>query len=249
MKRICLVLLLASVATPAFAQHIPLPPFPLPPPQGEDVAPVRSMTPAPMPLEVQRPTMRAVPFDRIMYVLDVSGSMTGALPEAIRITGVFGSDDSRVAVVTFNEAHVRWEGVKVPCKHKKIEVHLDTCLKPGWAYMPLHNQELMTHLGSFAGSGGTDPTSALSYAYKNAPEGTLIVLVSDGQDMGRAVITSATDAIKKAQAWRRKKKLAPVQMLVWATSEADSKRESLVEFAKLGGSGLWRADTQRSGPW
>ena len=248
MKRAYLALLFALVATQSFAQQIP--PLPLPDPKA--IAPVESrMVPAPMPLEVQRATQRAVPFDRIMYVVDVSGSMRGQLEEAIRVTGTFGSDDSRVAVVTFNDTHARWGGVSTPCRHLPVEPHGRSCLEAGWAFMPAHNQELMTHLGSFSGNGGTNPTSALDYAFKNAPEGTLIVFVSDGvfghQDNG--LVAGPLTAVRAAQTWRRTQKLAPVQMLVWATSEADSKRESLVELAKLGGSGLWRADARRTGPW
>jgi len=247
MKRAYLALLLALVATQSFAQQIPLPL-----PESEAIAPVESrMVTAPMPLEVRQATHRAAPFDRIMYVVDVSGSMRDQLQEAIRVTGTFGSDDSRVAVVTFTETHARWGGVSTPCRHLSEEPHGRSCLEAGWAFMPAHNQELMSHLRSFSGTGGTNPTSALDYAFKNAPEGTLIVFVSDG-DFGRqdnGIIAGPLTAVRMAQAWRRNQKLAPVQMLVWATSEADSKRESLVELAKLGGSGLWRADARRTGPW
>jgi len=219
----------------------------------DDVAHVESrMLPAPLPLEVNGPTQRAQPFDRIMYVLDVSGSMCGELASAIRVTGTFGSDDSRVAVVTFNDTHARWGGVQAPHHHLKTEPHGTSCLDPGWAFMPLHNQELMSHLSSFSGSGLTNPTSALDYAYKNVPDGTLIVFISDGgfsHRDGEDGTMGPLSAIRAGQAWRRAQKLAPIQTLVWATSEVDSRCESLVELAKLGGGGLWRADTRRSGPW
>ena len=244
MKRANLVFLVALFTTQSFAQQIPDTP--------ENIAPDEpGMAPAPMPLEVQHATMATMPYDRIMYVVDVSGSMSGRLAEAIQVTSAFGSDDLRVAVVTFNEDHARWEGVKTPCRHPEDEPHDRWCLEVGWAFMPTHNQELMAHLQSFSGSGLTNPTSALEYAFKNAPEGTLIVFISDGvfnrQDSG--LIAGPLSIVRMAQAWRLNQELAPVQMLVWATSEADSQRESLVELAKLGGGGLWRADSTRSGPW
>ena len=244
------ILLSLLFALPAYAQQ--LPPVPFPPAPG-DIAPVTSPapTPPPLPLQVQAPTQPAIPFDRVMYVLDVSGSMRGALSQAIRVTGVFGSDDSKVAVVTFHSTHSRWEGVRESCetKHARDEPHGRHCLEAGWCFMPKHNEELMGHLSSFGGTGGTDPTSALEYAYKNAPAGTLIVFISDGQDMGSPIMLSATAAIRRAKKWRVDQKRDPVQMLVWATSEADSERESLRILARLGGGGLWRADTRRSGPW
>lgn len=242
MKRIALALLLVFVADLVAAA----------PPEGDDknaVAPVVSQIPAVMPLMVQQPTQPAVPFDRIMYVLDVSGSMRRDLPRAIQATAAFASDSFKATVVTFNCEHKRWDGVKVKCKHAKKVKCNDRCLEPGWAWMPLHYPELLGWMGSFTGSGGTDPTSALDYAFKHAPEGTLIVFISDGgfdhkddQDEGKRIV-GPMSAIRRAQAWRRTKKLAPVQMLVWAVSEADSKEESLVELAKLGGGGLWREDT------
>ena len=250
MVRSVLVLTVMFATAPVFGQG--LPPIPFPPPQG-DVAPVTSPapTPPPLPLQVLAPTQRAVPFDRVMYVLDVSGSMRGSLAEAIRVTGVFASDDMKVSVVTFHDSHQRWDGVRESCetKHMRDEPHGRHCLEPGWCFIPKHNEELMSHLGSFGGTGGTDPTSALEYAYKNAPAGTLIVLVSDGQDMGAPIMTTASNAIRQAKAWRAARKMDPVQMLVWATSEEDSKRESLRILAELGGGGLWRADSRRSGPW
>lgn len=219
---------------------------------AQQIAPVESkMLPAPLPLVVMPPTMKARPFNRIMYVLDVSGSMSSHLADAIRVTGTFGSDDSRVAVITFNDTHERWKGVKVPCHHLPAEEHNNSCLEPGWAFMPLHNRELMSHLARFGGKGSTNPTSALEYAFKNAPEGTLIVFISDGVFSvdDYFAVPGVLSTLRNVQAWRRVRKLAPVEMLVWATSEQTSKNKSLAELARQGGGGLWRADTRRSGPW
>jgi len=190
-----------------------------------------------------------------MYVLDVSCSMSSELAKAIAVTDVFCSDGFKATAVTFTETHQRWAGVKEPHRHLPTEPHGRNCLEDGWAWMPAHRTELLTHLRNISASGGTDPTSALNYAIKNAPVGTLIVFISDGMfshtdgEVDGQRVPGPQTAIRAAQTWRRKQKLAPVQMLVWATSEADSQRESLVELAKLGGGGLWRADSRKSGPW
>lgn len=211
-----------------------------------------------MPLQVRAPTQAALPYDRIMYVLDVSGSMTSQLEQAIRVTGTFASDSYKVSVVTFNETHERWQGVSEPCKHPEGSACGENCLEPGWAWMPTHHSELMAHLGSFKGNGGTNPTSALDYAIKNAPPRTLIVFISDGEFWFEGQNDEQEEAppragplaaVRAAQAWRRQQNLAPVQMLVWAPNEADSQRESLVSLAALGGGGLWRPATTQNGPW
>jgi hypothetical protein len=259
MRNYILALLLASISTQVLAQqqpHGPPPPKMIAPETEHESEEPQVEIPPPMPLQVHPPSQQMQPYDRIMYVLDVSGSMTGILAEAIRVTGVFASDSFKVAVVTFNDDHQRWAGVEVKCKHKEKEPHTKLCLEKGWAWMPTHNEQLVSHLGSFSGNGSTDPTSALDHAYKNVPENTLIVFISDGEfshedgetDEGEK-IAGPLSAVRAAKAWRRNRKLAPVQMLVWAPSEADSKRESLVELAKLGGGGLWRPDTRTSGPW
>jgi len=241
MTRIWIALLLVGLTQHAVAQQVTGP-------QADDgVADIESVV-APMPLQVQAPTQQPVPFDRVMYVLDVSGSMRSALPDAIAVTDTFCNDGFKAAVVTFNSSHAVWEGIPEPCRHPADVECGRNCLEAGWSWMPTHRQQMLQHLQSFTGTGGTDPTSALDYAIKNAPAGTLIVFISDG-DFNHNQENGPISAVRTAQAWRLAQKLAPVQMLVWATSEVDSQRESLVELARLGGSGLWRADTRRSGPW
>lgn len=227
----------------------------------EAVAPDAPTTPPPMPLQVMAPTQKALPFDRVMYVLDVSCSMTDKLADAIRVTDTFSSDGFKATAVTFTTHYERWSGVPYPCQHAKDEACGRNCLEPGWAWMPLHRRELFQHLLRYAATGTTAPTEALLYAIKNAPEGTLIVFISDGEfayeDPESVIVPmlpgpnqmGPISAMRSAMAWRQKQKLAPVEILVWATSEDDSKRGSLIEMAKVGGGGLWRADTRRSGPW
>lgn len=251
MKRIWIVLLIASVAAQTYGQQVPAGP-PVPKQTGEGVAEVESTVAPPMPLQVQAPTQRAVPFDRVMYVLDVSCSMSSQLADAIAVTDTFCSDGFKAAVVTFNGSHARWGGVSEPCRHPENVECGPRCLEPGWAWMPRHRTEMLQHLQSFNGSGGTNPTSALDYAFRNAPAGTLIVFISDGEfshEDDAEDNPGPLSVIRTAQAWRRTQKLAPVQMLVWAVSEVDSQRESLMQLSNLGGGGLWRADTRKSGPW
>lgn len=251
MKRIYLALLLASLAVKTSAQPTPE----LPVDDTEIAAPVTPPTPTPMPLQVQAPTQPLRVYDRVLYVLDVSGSMKEELADAIAVTDIFCSDEFKVAVVTFSSTHARWGGVYVPCRHPKEECDED-CLDPGWAWMPAHRTEMLRYLDSFTGSGGTNPTSALNHAIRNAPTHTLIVFISDGdfphensKNAAGEDIAGPLSIVRTAQLWRRHQNFAPVQILVWSTSEADSQRESLVELARLGGGGLWRADTHRSGPW
>jgi hypothetical protein len=248
MRRFYLVILVMALTTQAFAQQVPSPQ------PEDDIAPVESPL-SPMPLQVQPPTQRILPYDRVMYVLDVSCSMSKKLAEAITVTDAFVSDGFKAAVVTFSDTHSRWGGVRVPCKHPEGARHSAICVEEGWSLMPTHRTELFQHLRTFSGTGGTSPTSALDYAIKNVPSGTLIVFISDGdfthldEESEEGAVAGPLSTVRSAIAWRRNRKLAPVQMLVWATSKADSQRESLTELAKLGGSGLWRADTRTSGPW
>lgn len=242
MKYAHIAFLFAFMMTSVYAQD--LPPLPPPPPPlleelQDDEAPIESGTPnPPRPLQVQRPSEHHRPYDRVMYVLDVSCSMAEKLPDAIRVADSFVNDGFKAAVVTFTESHVRWDGVSVPCEHPETEECRDNCLEPGWAWMPAHRQELFRYLASFDGSGNTDPTAALDYAYKNAPSGTLIVFISDG--IFQSPEGEPFGTVRAAKRWRQEQQLTPVQMLVWAPSPIDAQRESLIELAQLGGMGLWR---------
>jgi len=243
MRRLAIIFLLVFSAQQSFAQQIQGPK----PVEDQIIEPEEPPT-APLPLQVQEPTQHVVPFDRVMYVLDVSGSMRNKLADAIIVTDTFCSDGFKAAVVTFTDYYARWEGVPEEHSHAEDEACGPNCLEPGWIWLPAHRAELFSYLRSFIGAGSTDPTSALDYAYKNAPAGTLIVFISDG-DFPLMLENGPRSAIRSAQAWRVEHDLAPVQMLVWATSEADSHRESLMELARLGGGGLWRADEHLTGPW
>ena len=254
MKRYLLALfLLGLISTQSVAQQKQVPLGP-PVPDLSKIVPSEQSGPPPMPLQVVPATQQFRHYNRITYVLDVSCSMSGALVNAISVVDVFASDSFKASVITFSDTHYQWEGV--PCEHKKEKKnHTKNCLPPGWVWMPKHRKQLFRHLKAFSGEGGTNPASALEHAIRTAPDETLIVFISDGafsiRDgiIGGERVRGAASVIRAAQVWRRKEKLAPVQILIWATSEADSKRETLVELAKLGGGGLWRADVRRSGPW
>lgn len=201
--------------------------------------PIPKVTEAPRPIQVQAPSQQLRRYDRVMYILDASGSMIGRLADAIRVIDVFASDSFKAAAVTFNDNYVRWKGVKDPCTHPEKDSHSVKCSEPGWAWMPSHRKALFRYLRRIWEGGGTHPTAALIHAYKTAPKDTILVLVTDG-------ILSKNDkhyvsVIAQCKAWRKKKKLAPIQMLVWAPSKSDSQRPTLIKLAKAGGGGLWRA--------
>ena len=67
MKRVALVLLLTTLAPPAVAQTGKSPKK-----TPKTVAAISSITPPPMPLQVQAPTQTMRRYSRIVYVLDVS---------------------------------------------------------------------------------------------------------------------------------------------------------------------------------
>jgi Mg-chelatase subunit ChlD len=177
------------------------------------------------------------PFSKVIYVLDVSGSMRGELAEAIRTIDVFMTDDFGAAAVTFNAEHARWKGVENHHGHDATAPCNNRCSPAGWCRMPEHRLELLAHLNSFIGDGDTQPASAVAYAIRNAPAECLIVFISDGGFVGAPVV----DAAKAGIAWRKEQEMAPVQLLVWSTKKDADKQTSLVDLAKIGGGGLWRA--------
>jgi hypothetical protein len=245
MRQLVTLLILIVASTPAFADP-PDPPgttgpntgTPAPPPVEADDPPEKEeIKPPPMPVQMKKPTQKLKQYDRIVYVLDVSCSMMGKeLDEAISVTDVFASDGFLAAVYTFDTKFVKWGGAIEDCEHRKVEPHGNKCLPEGWARMPTHRDQLRSHLSNIQKGGGqTIPGPALSAAITTAPNGALIVFVSDGQFNHE----ETTKAVKEAIQWREKKKLAPVQVLVWSTDE--ELQETLVEIASIGGGGLWRA--------
>lgn len=241
MRQLVTLLVLIIASTTAFADP-PDPPGTTPPaqlPVEADDPPEEEIKPPPMPVEVKKPTQKLRQYDRIVYVLDVSCSMMGKeLDEAISVTDVFASDGFLAAVYTFDTDFVKWGGAVEDCKHKKVEPHGSKCLPEGWARMPTHRDQLRSHLSNIQKGGGqTIPGPPLSAAIMTAPNGALIVFVSDGQFNQE----ETTKAVKEAIQWRKKKKLAPVQVLVWSTDQEVPAQETLVEIASIGGGGLWRA--------
>jgi len=195
--------------------------------------------PPPTPIQVIAPTQELRPYERIMYVLDVSCSMRGELPDAISATSVFCSDGFKAAVVTYASGFGRWVGVKESCNHPPSEPCSKRCPEDGWIQMPKQQKEFYEYLNSLDASGGTVPGPALEYAIRNVPADTLIVFISDGDFRTENAIPEARAALD----WRRDSNIAPVQILVWSTNAEAQKQEALVELANLGGGGLWRAET------
>lgn len=206
----------------------------------EDTAPVMSRSVVPVPVQVLPPSEEIAQFSKVMYVLDVSGSMKSILPLAIRATDVFTSDGFQAAVITFTNSHARWGGVDEPCKHPPDERCGHNCLPAGWCWMPKHRDVLLGYLSSFPGHGNTDPSSAITAAYRDAPDNCLIVFISDGAFNGAGPATAATEGAEA----RKKEGKPPVQMLVWGTDIDACGKDSLVHLAKIGRGGLWRAEQQ-----
>jgi len=216
-------------------------------PEDEDVAPVDSTMP-PAPLQVNPPTQQLRVYDRIIYVLDVSGSMTGGpLQEAISVTRVFASDEFLATVITFDDDYVEWGGVDEECSHAEDEPHNNRCLPAGWARLPVHQNQLDSHVENVEKGGGTVPGPALARAVEIATDQTLIVFVSDGKFAN--IRDETTQALSAALLARREADGDLPQILVWSTQRTDDPPETLVELAGIGGAGLWRADVARAGPW
>ncbi len=208
----------------------------------------RRYRPPPMPLQVVRPHRNFVARNRIVFVLDVSGSMLigDRLQKAVDACMLFSSDEMQVAVITFNSTTARWAGVKDPCKHPKAAKCGRKCLPPAWARLPKHYPEVSSWVRSFKGSGGTQPVPALETALRMRRSGLMIVFVSDGDFTHNQNLCAS--AVKRMRKWRRKKKLDWVPILVWGVGENAKNQESLKRLAKVGGGGFY-VHGKRNGPW
>lgn len=213
--------------------------------KARPVRPLHRRRRVPMPLQVIRPHRKFVPRNRIVFVLDVSGSMSGnRIKKAVDACLVFSSDELQVAVITFNSSTLRWAGVKDPCRHPKAAKCGKKCLPPAWARLPMHYPEVSNWIGSFKGGGGTQPVPALRAALSLRRPGFMIVFISDGEFSPNL----CSRAVKKMRKWRRKKKLDWVPILVWGIGWRAKNQESLKRLAKVGGGGFYVHGKERR-PW
>lgn len=229
LSHMAVVLMAVLITSPSYAQDN----------SGDTAAVTSPCLPAPTPFLVVPPTQEVAPFNRVIYVLDVSGSMQDVLPEAIRAVDVFMTDDFQAAVVTFNVNFERWEGVSEPCQHDADTECGRRCLPAGWCRLPLHRPELMGYLRSLVGKGDTKPAGAVEYAIRQAPADCLVVFISDGNYTSWMVRQAAERGMRA----RKELGQVPTQILVWSTDSNATPRQPLVDLARIGGGGLWRAET------
>jgi Mg-chelatase subunit ChlD len=217
-------------------------------PQEIPEAPARRAIPKriPAPLEVMKARKTFRMTNRVLFVVDVSGSMQGQLQEAVENVMLIVQtpvDDLQVGLLTFNHQTVRWKGKPGLCEHSGK--HSAKCVRPGWARVPDHYKDFAGYLSSFAASGWTEPCVAIKRALEDPEEVLTIVLVSDGD----FVATAACRALVTGQLARKKKKLPMAQVMVWGVGSEAKKNKNLLKLAKLAGGGLWVHGGNRSGPW
>ncbi len=175
-------------------------------------------------------------FSRVIFVLDVSGSMTSdRLTRAASVTRVFASDGFHAACITFSDSFSEWKGAPSH-EHAESDECSPKCVPVGWAEMPANQKALNDHLVAIEKGGNTHPGAALIRAIERALPGTLIVFVSDGEFDGDAVV----DAIDRGQAARKKRvgEAPEIPILSWTVVPAAT--DAMMLVGKRGGGGLWR---------
>jgi len=216
----CLLLLsLLLLAAPASAQA---------PVQSRSIVPVQVVKPA-----------RPLRFRRVLFLLDVSGSMDKvALSRSISVVTAFASDELQVGLITFASSWSRWQGVAELCRHKVTEPCGKGCLPYGWCRLPRDRKALDAMIGYHGeGIGATRPGPAVSHAIQMAPAGTLLVLATDGLFDVAPVLA----AIKSARVIRKRAKRGPIQVMTWLVgSLAKRPTKEIRQLAKAGGGGLYR---------
>ena len=172
--------------------------------------------------------------DRILFVVDTSGSMTGLTADAcdsVLLIAESPVDGFQIGLITFDDTPTRWKGLP-ECKHKGKK-HNKDCVLPGWCLMPKDHKEFRRYLQySSSPTGYTDAPLAIETAMKDTTPGLTIVLVTDGDFNHDSLVKKITEI----NAMRAKKKLPRIYILVWGVGAGAAK---LVDVAKVGGGGLW----------
>jgi len=198
----------------------------------------------PMPLEIVRPVKNFRMSDKILFVVDSSGSMAMHLKLAMQSVLLITRtpmDGFQVGLINFAGGPVRWKG-KPKCMHKKRLKHSAKCVLPGWAEMPTEHKAFEKYLQGSIISGMTRADLAVRLAMKERVQDVTIVLVTDGEfDHGHLI-----KEIEKGRAYRKKHKLGTVYIMIWGVG---SQAKDLKDVAKVGGGGLWIHGKKRSGPW
>jgi hypothetical protein len=245
---------------------------------AQDVAPVESHATAQIqPREVVHAREGFRISDKIVFVIDVSGSMAqsansvpvvGAPPganepkhipgETSRITqGIMatlmilgGTDDAQAAIITFTDSCTRWPGC-AECDHPPEEPCDRRCVHWGWALFPKRIQEADQWLSTQSCRGNTEPAAALSAALNLQVEGLTVVFISDGDFKVDPVV----EVLTNEQRQRVANGLSEAPILVWGAGPDASRSQSLLRIAELGGGGMWVNGASEAvtatvtGPW
>lgn len=186
---------------------------------------------------------------RILFVVDVSGSMRDgkklrqAIDSVLLIVGS-GVDGFRVGAIAFTHGFSRWAGVP-QCKHKPTQGHNKTCVPPGWAEIPTDYRAVLAWLSTLAALGGTEPRHAFHQALQDPTRDLTVVLISDGEfDAQKSLRQIERDQVK-----RIKRGLRRVPIMVWGAGVQARTQKSLRAVAEVGGGGFWVHGKRRSGPW
>lgn len=216
----------AATSAVALAQDSePLPPLPPPP--------------ASFPEQVVPPSPGFVLTDRVLFVVDVSGSMKGdPIRDAFQAVVLIMSsavDDWRAGLIVFTGEHERWGG-QIDCDHEGRNCSKQ-CVRPGWALMPARCREALGWLSRCPADGGTDPAPALHAALQDPTPRLTIVFVSDGKFRIEPVLQKITTG----QAWRQARGLGRAGVMVMSVGPNRHSSKSLKALAKAGGGGMWTA--------
>ncbi len=206
--------------------------------------------------------------DRVLFVIDVSGSMDNPKRrEAVdSVLMIAGSDQFRVGAIAFTSSYSRWSGAPHchPGQHRpprtkgSVQAMPSTsmsliatpcgrrCVPPNWAGLPQDLDKFSNWLTSLKPSGSTNPTGALKAALEDPTPNLTIVFVSDGVFDPRV---DAVKAIEEGLAWRKKHKLNRARIMVWGAGSTARTQDDLKKIARIGGGGFWVHGKKRAGPF
>lgn len=170
---------------------------------------------------------------RILFVVDVSGSMQGDKFAAAcaAVNGAFQQpvDELEIAVLAFNDTTTRWKGIPEAGENPVPE---------GWAALPSQDavEDASRFLAEVGADGDTLVIPALREALEEARSELSIVLVTDGifqRETGDEVLT----ALQEGQAQRQERGQGPALLMVYGVG---SESEVLSRLAREGKGGYMR---------
>lgn len=176
---------------------------------------------------------------RILFVVDVSGSMRGdkfttACAAVLKVTEQ-PVDEVEIAVLAFNEDASRWPGIPEDHPTRPVPAH--------WAALPsAHAVEAASAFLAETGAGGdTLVIPALRAALAEPRDELSIVLVSDGI-FQREDATDILGVVQQAQAARAEQGLGHAVLMAYGVG---SESPVLRQLGQAGRGGYIREQTQR----